>query len=387
MSLRGAAAVVGIGETEIGNVPHYSSAQLYVKAIREAVADAGIALSEVDGLITGNSRFEPYLYHAEMMAEYLGIRPKFCSTVNTGGSTSTSLLQVAAGLIQSGICKNVVIAKADNLLSGAGRDATIESMATIGHPQFEAPYGPLIPALYALIMQRYMHETGTTAEQIAHVAVTNRYHATLNPAAQYRTPLTVEDVLASRLIADPLHLLECAPISDAGCAIVVTSAARARDLPNKPVYMLGIGESHLFEHVTQAPTLGRSGALESGQAAFAMAGLTQRDIDVAMIYDAFAFIMPIQLEDLGFFKRGEAGAAIAAGVTRIGGALPVNTHGGILSHSHAGRPSGLFLISEAVKQLRGVLGPRQKPGARTALVHAEGGILASHCTAIFSSEV
>ena len=386
MSLQGVAAIVGVGETEVGNVPQYSSAQLYVKAIRAAVADAGIPLAEVDGLITGNSRFEPYLYHAEMMAEYLGIRPKFCLTVNTGGSTSTSLLQVAGGLVATGVCRHVVIAKADNLLSGAGRDATIESMASIGHPQFEAPYGPLIPSLYALIMQRYMHETGTTAEQIAHVAVTNRYHASLNPAAQYRTPITVDDVLNSRLIADPLHLLECAPISDAGAAIVVTSAERARDLPNRPAYLQGIGESHLFEHVTQAPTLGRSGALESGKAAFGMAGLTPRDIDVAMIYDAFSFIMPIQLEDLGFYPRGAAGAAIAAGKTRIDGELPVNTHGGILSHSHAGRPSGVFLITEAVKQLRGVLGARQKVGARTALVHCEGGILASHCTAILSSE-
>lgn len=386
MTLRAAAAIVGIGETEVGNVPQLSSAQLYVKAIRNAVDDAGITLSEVDGLITGNSRFEPYLYHAEMIAEYLGIQPKFCLTVNTGGSTSNAVIQQAAALIHAGVCRNVVIAKADNLLSGAGRDATIESMAAIGHPQFEAPYGPLIPALYALLMRRYMHETGTTAEQIAHVAVVDRYHASLNPAAQYREPITVDTVLASRLIADPLHLLECAPISDAGGALVLTSAARARDMPRKPVYLLGVGESHVFEHVSQAPTLGRTGAVESGKDAFAMAGLSHKDIDVAMIYDAFSFIVPMQMEDLGFFARGEAGAAIAAGETRIDGRLPVNTHGGLLSHSHAGRPSGLLMVNEAVKQLRGGLGPRQKEGARTALVHGEGGILASHCTAIFSTE-
>ena len=387
MSLRGTTAVVGIGETEVGNVPHMSCTQLYVQSIRKAVDDAGIQLSQVDGLITGNSRFEPYLYHAEMIAEYLGIRPKFCSTVTTGGSTSNSVLQVAAAMIQAGICKNVVIAKADNLLSGAGRAATIESMATIGHPQFESPYGPLIPALYALLYRRYMHEAGVTAEQIAHVPVVNRYHASLNPAAQYRELITVDTVLNSRLIADPLHLLECAPISDAGGAIVLTSAAHARDLPRKPVYLLGIGESHMFEHVSQAPTLGRTGAVESGKAAFAMAGVKHSDIDVAMIYDAFSFIMPMQLEDLGFFARGEAAAAIAAGKTRIDGDLPVNTHGGLLSHSHAGRPSGLLMIAEAVKQLRGGLGARQKQGAKTTIVHGEGGILASHCTAIFSTEV
>jgi acetyl-CoA acetyltransferase len=260
-------------------------------------------------------------------------------------------------------------------------------MATIGHPQFEHPYGTLIPALYALLAARYMHESGSTAEQLAHVAVTNRRHAALNPAAQYREPITVNDVLGSRLIADPLHLLECAPISDAGAAVVMTTAERARDLRQKPAYLLGVGESHMFEHVSQAPDLARSGAVESGRQAFDMAGIDHCDIDVAMIYDAFAFLQPMQLEDLGFFRRGEAAAFIAEGGTRLDGALPVNTHGGILSHSHAGRPSGLFLVTEAVQQLRGSLGPRQKAGARTALVHAEGGILASHCTAIFASEV
>lgn len=387
MSIRGTAAIVGIGETEVGNVPHLSCTQLYVNAIKQAVDDAGISFSEVDGLITGNSRFEPYLYHAEMIAEYLGITPGFCLTVGTGGSTSNSVIQQAVAMIQAGVCNNVVIAKADNLLSGAGREATIESMATIGHPQFEHPYGTLIPALYALLAQRYMHESGVTPEQVAHVAVVNRYHASLNPAAQYREPISVETVLNSRLIADPLHLLECAPISDAGAAIVITSAGRARSMRQKPVYVLGVGESHVFEHVSQAPNLARTGAVESGRAAFAMAGVSHKDIDVAMIYDAFAFIVPMQLEDLGFFPRGEAAANIAAGKTRIDGELPVNTHGGLLSHSHAGRPSALLLVTEAVKQLRGVLGPRQKAGARTALVHGEGGILASHCTAILSTEV
>lgn len=385
MSLRASAAIVGIGETPVGNVPGMTSTQLYLDAIRRATDDAGIRMNEIDGLITGNSRFESYIYHAEMIAEYIGIQPKFCLTVGTGGSTSNIAVQMAAALIQTGVCRNVVIAKADNLLSGAGRDATIESMATIGHPQFEHPYGTLIPALYALLARRYMHESGVSSEQIAHVSVVNRYHASLNPAAQYRTPITVDEVLGSRLIADPIHLLECAPISDAGAAVVMTSPERARDLRRKPVHLLGVGESHVFEHVSQAPDLARTGAVESGGQAFAMAGLGHKDIDIAMIYDAFAFLQPMQLEDLGFFKRGEAASFIAEGGSRLDGTLPVNTHGGILSHSHAGRPSGMFLLTEAVRQLRGDAGARQRQGAETALVHAEGGILASHCTAILAN--
>ena len=384
--LRGAVSIAGIGESQVGRVPDRSSVQLHAEVVIQAAGDAGIGLDEIDGLITANSRVDPYLYHAEMIAEYLGIRPSHCLTVNTGGSTSAALLQHAAGLLLTGVCRAVVIAKADNLATGMGRDATIASMATIGHPQFEAPTGPLIPALYALVAARYMHETGVRPEHIAEVAVVDRAHAMLNPAAQFRSPLSVEDVLSSRLIADPLHMLECAPVSDGGAAVLVTTAERAADLARRSVHLLGIGEAHAFEHVSQAPELGRTAAGESGATAFGMAGLRCADIDVAMIYDAFTFIQCMQLEDLGFCSRGEGGEFVAAGHTRLGGQLPTNTHGGVLSHSHAGKPSGLFLLTEAVQQLRGNCDDRQVPGARTALVHTEGGILASHCTAILGTD-
>lgn len=387
MDLRGAVSIVGIGETPVGRVPERSSAQLHVDAIDAAVRDAGLGLGDIDLLVTANSRVEPYLYHAEMIAEYLGIEPAHCLTIGTGGSSTAALLQYAAAMIVTGQAEVAVIAKADNLATGLGRDATVASMATIGHPQFEAPAGPLIPALYALIASRYLHERGVDPAHAAEAAVVDRHHAGLHPGAQYRTPLTVDDVLGSRLIADPLHMLECAPVSDAGAAVVLVSAARAADLPQRPVHVLGVGESHDFEHVSQARTLGTTGAVASGRAAFAAAGRTVEDVDVAMIYDAFAFIQPMQLEDLGFCPPGAGGEFIAAGHTRLGGSLPVNTHGGVLSHSHAGKPSALFLFTEAVQQLRGTCGDRQVPGATTALVHTEGGILASHCTAVLSTEV
>ena len=384
--LRGALSVAGIGETAGGHHPDRSSVQLHAEVAVAAARDAGVSLAEVDCFITANSRVQPFLYHAEMVAEYLGIAPAHCLTLNTGGSTSAAVLQYAGGMLLTGQAKYVLVAKADNLATGMAKSATIESMATIGHPQYESPAGPLIPALYALFAARYMHETGVTAEQVALAAVVDRQWAALNPAAQYRSLLTVSEVLGSKMIADPLHLLDCAPISDAGSAMLVTTADRARDLQQPPVALLGIGETHDFEHVSQAPDLGRTSAVVAGQTAFEMAGVSRSDIDVAMVYDAFSFIQPMQLEDLGFCDRGEGGQFIASGATAPGGALPTNTHGGVLSHSHAGKSSSLFQITEAVAQLRGDCGDRQVPDARLALVHTEGGILASHCTAIFGRD-
>jgi acetyl-CoA acetyltransferase len=379
-------AIVGLGETPVGKVPDLSCTQMYVQALISAVQDAGLALSDIDGLITGNSRPEPHIYHANVIAEYLQIRPSHVLTVNTGGSTSVQMLKYAAALIGAGFCNNVAVVMADKLATGMGRNATVESMATIAHPQFEAPYGPIIPALYALLAQRYMWCYGIDPRQVAEVAVTDRFHAAIHGAAQYVSPITVEDVVGSRLVADPLHLLECAPISDAGCAIVVSRADRARSMKRAPVRILGVGEAASYENVSQAPDLTVTTAVESGRQAFRMAGLTPSDIDVAMIYDAFAFIMCMEFEDLGFCAKGEGAAFVASGQTRLGGALPTNTHGGILSHSHAGRPSALFLIVEAVRQLRGECGARQVPNARRAVVHAEGGIMASHATAILGSD-
>lgn len=351
-----------------------------------ALADAGLGPDDVDLLITANSRVKPFLYHADVVAEYLGIHPENTLTVNTGGSASVALLKYADAMISTGQATVAVIVKADNLATGMGRDATIESMAAIGHPEFESPSGPLIPALYALIANRYQNERGVRAEDIARVAVTDREHAARHPGAQFRTPLTVDDVLGSKLIADPLHMLECAPISDAGAAVLVTSAEQARHLAKPPIYLRGIAERHDFEHLTQATDLGTTGAAISGPLALERAGLRHADIDIAMVYDAFTFIQCMQLEDLGFCGQGEGGAFVADGNTRLGGSLPTNTHGGVLSHSHAGKPSGLFLVTEAVCQLRHDASGRQVKSATNALVHAEGGILASHCTAVLSRE-
>jgi acetyl-CoA acetyltransferase len=377
---------VGAADTEVGIVPHLSATQLYVKAAKLALDDAGTTKDEIDGLITCASWAEPYIYHAEMIAEYMQIFPRYCIGAPAGGGTTLAMMHHAASAIVTGMCHTVLITMADSQVSGLSRDRAIEAMSTAGHPQFERPYGPPIPAFYALIARALEHAYGTTAAQRAAVAVACRRHASLNPAAQMRTPITIDDVLNSRMICDPLHLLDCSLVSDGGAAIVMTSAERAGDFKNRPVYMLGIGEGHSHEHVSQARSLTTSAAKESGERAYAMAGLAPEDVDVAELYDCFTPVVIIELEDLGFCPKGEGGRFVDGGRIELGGELPVNTHGGLLSHCHPGHPGSMFSITEAVRQLRGECGPRQVPGARIALVHGQGGIMSSHGTAIFGNE-
>jgi acetyl-CoA acetyltransferase len=385
-SLKNKVAIVGVGDTEVGVVRGMSATQLYVQAARRALDDAGITKNDIDGLITCVSWAEPYLYHAEMIAEYMQIFPRYCITAPSGGGTTLAIMHHAASAIVTGMCDTVLITMADSQVSGLSRAKAIEAMAGAGHPQFERPYGAPIPGFYALVARAHQHAYGTTDEQRAAVAVACRKHASMNPAAQMRDPITVEDVLKSRLIADPLHLLDCSLVSDGGGAIIMTSAERARDFKNKPVYLLGVGEGHSHEHISQAHSFTASAAKDAGERAYAMAGLGPKDIDVAELYDCFTPVVIIELEDLGFCPKGEGGRFVEGGRIQLGGELPVNTHGGLLSHCHPGHPGSIFSVTEAVRQLRGECGPRQVRDAKIALVHAQGGILSTHCTGIFGAE-
>jgi acetyl-CoA acetyltransferase len=326
------------------------------------------------------------MYHAEMIAEYMQIFPRYCITAPTGGGTTLAIMHHAASAILTGMCNTVLISMADSQVTGLSRAKAVELMATAGHPQFERPYGAPIPGFYALVARAHQHAYGTTDEQRAAVAVACRKHASMNPAAQMRDPITIEDVLKSRMIADPLHLLDCSLVSDGGGAIIMTSAERARDFKQKPIYLLGIGEGHSHEHVSQAHSLTESAAKEAGARAYAMAGLKPKDIDVAEVYECFTPVVIIELEDLGFCPKGEGGRFVEGGRIELGGELPINTHGGLLSHCHPGNPGSIFSVTEAVRQLRGECGPRQVADAKIALVHAQGGILSTHCTGIFGVE-
>jgi acetyl-CoA acetyltransferase len=385
-SLRGQVAIVGAADTEVGKIPHFGATALCVEAARRALDDAGITKDQIDGLVTCNSMAEPHMYHAEAIAEYLQIFPRYCVTAAAGGGTTFSVLQNAAAAIANGICDTVLISMADSLRSSLSREQAMTLQSSTGHSQFEIPYGATVPAYYALIAQAHMKTYGTTPEQLAAVAVGARKHASINPKAQMRDIISVGDVLSSRMIADPLHLLDCSLVSDGGAAVILTSADRATDFPHQPVYVLGAGEGHGHEHISQAQSLTTSAAVESGRRAFEMAGLGPGDIDVAEIYDCFTPVVLIELEDLGFCEKGEAGAFVEAGETAIDGSLPMNTHGGLLSHSHPGNPGSMFALTEAVAQLRHDAGERQVKDAQVALAHAQGGIMSSHATLILGRE-
>jgi acetyl-CoA acetyltransferase len=385
-TLRNRIAIVGVGESDIGKVPTMSGLGLNAQAAKRALEDSGLPLSEIDGVLTAYSFTEPYFMLGSVLCEYLGLKPRFNASLVVGGATPAVMLKHAAEAIVSGQCNTVLVCAGENRATGQSRDQAVAALMAVGHPYYEKPYGPSIPSFYAMIARRHMEEFGTTEEQMASVAVTTRHHASLHPNAHMRKPLTMEEVLGSKPIADPLKMLDCCLLSDAGGAFIVTSAERARDLPSKPVYVAGVGEFHTHEHIMCAPSLTEFGATESGQAAYRMAGLGPEDIDVAQLYDCFSIVPIIELEELGFCKRGEGGAFYAGGHARLGGRLPVNTHGGMLSHAHAGAAGGLFGIVEAVRQLRGGQGDRQVPGAEVALVHNEGGILSSHCTLILTKD-
>jgi acetyl-CoA acetyltransferase len=385
-SMKNKVAIVGVGESDIGKVPNMTGLGLNAQAAKRALDDAGLKVSDIDGVLTAYSFTEPYFMLGSVLCEYLGLKPRFSASVVCGGASPAVMLKHAAEAIVSGQAETILVCAGENRATGVSRDAAVAALLAVGHPYFEQPYGGSIPGYYAMIAQRHMHVYGTTREQLAHVAVNTRAHALLHPNAHMKKPVTLAEVLDAKPIADPLGMLDCCLISDAGGAFIVTSAERARDLKARPAYLQGIGEYHTHEHLMCAPSLTEFGATESGRIAYEMAGLGPQDIDVAQLYDCFTIVPIIELEELGFAERGAGGAFFAEGHARIGGKLPVNTHGGMLSHAHAGAAGGLFGIVEAVRQLRGGLGERQVQGAEVALVHNEGGILSSHCTLILAND-
>ena len=385
-SLRGKVAIVGVADTEVGVLPGRTPMELGVEAALAAIADAGLEKNDVDGLVTCNAMAQPMMYHAEATAEYLQIFPRYCIAAGAGGGTTFSIIHHAASAIATGMADVVVVAMADAMRSGLTRDQAMLVQASTGHPEFEQPYGPTVPAYYALIAQAHMAEFGTTQEQFASIAVACRAHAARNPAAQMRDLISVEDVLESRMIADPLHLLDCSLVSDGGSAIVLTSSERAADMKQTPIYLLGAGEGHSHEHISAARNLTTSAAKQAGQRAFEMSGLRPKDMDFAQLYDCFTPTVLVELEDLGFCNKGEGGAFVESGALLPGGSLPVNTHGGLLSHSHPGNPGSMFALTESVWQLRGEASGRQIANSKNALVHAQGGIMSSHTALVLGAE-
>ena len=380
--MRGRVAIVGAAEAdEHGKLPHKSALALHAEAARNALADAGLKKDDVDAV------FSAGLWMGSETAEYLGIRPRYVDGTQIGGCSFIAHVQHAMAAIAAGIVDVALVTHGESGASRVGMPGTRFGPDST-RLQFEAPFGLAGPPTgYALAAARHMHEFGTTSEQLAELAVSTRKWAQLNPRAMMRDPLTVADVLASRMIAWPLHLLDCCLVTDAGGAVLVTSADRARDLAKKPVYVLGTGEASTHVMVSQMPDYARWEAAEmSGARAFEMSGIEHADVDVAMFYDAFTIVPVMGLEALGFCKRGEGGAFVSGGRTAPGGAFPMNTNGGGLSYTHSGM-YGMFTLIEAVRQLRGECGPRQIADAAIALCHGLGGMFSAAATLVCGTEV
>jgi acetyl-CoA acetyltransferase len=349
--------------------------------VKEALDDAGLELSDVDGVCHAESSMA--------VAEYLGVHPRFTESTMTGGSSFEVHVEHAAAAIAAGLCEVVVGVYA----------ATPRSDRTQGRPsrrrlpagpnpaaEWEWPFGLRMPmGPYAMAASRHMARFGTTSEQLAQIAVSTREWASRNPRARYQSPLSVKEVLDSPLQCAPLHLLDCCLVTDGAGAFVLTSAARAKDLARPPVYVLGAATAHDHMMISQMPDLCVTPGAVCGPRAFAMAGIAPADVDVLMGYDSFTITALLHLEDLGFCAKGEGGPFVEDGKTGPGGSLPMNTNGGGLSYTHPGM-YGMFLLVEAVRQLRGECGSRQVDGAEIAVAHGSGMVLSCMSTTVLGTE-
>jgi acetyl-CoA acetyltransferase len=378
--LSGKFAIVGVAESdEMGTVPHKSALQLHAEAARNAIADAGLTKNDIDAVFSAGRVF------STETAEYLGIRPRYLDGTSVGGCSFIQHCQHAMAAINAGLCEVALITHGESGRSRLGMPSMKSEKDSLIW-QFEVPYGIVFPFTgYAFIATRHMHEFGTTQEQLAEVAVATRAWARLNPKANQRGELSIADVMKSPIIAWPFHVLDCCLVTDGGGAAIVTSAERAKNLKKKPAYILGTGEGTGHCWINQMPDFtAATGAQISGPQAFAMAGVTPKDIDVAMLYDAFTIVPILALEDLGFCKKGEGGAFVSGQRTAPGGDFPMNTNGGGLSYTHTGM-YGMFTIIEAVRQVRGECGERQVKDAEVALCHGPGGIFSAAATMILAN--
>ena len=381
------AVIAGVATSDYPLLPDLSEHAVHGQAADRALADAGLGFADVDGFATAG--FFPM--YATGVAEYLGLHPIYFDETNAGGASFEVLVEHAALAVEAGAADVVLVTYGSVQLSQMGRRLGTGGGGGAGFAPgpaiYDALWGNTLVGNYALAARRHMHQYGTTPEQLAAIAVSTRGHASHNPQAQERDPITVDDVVSSRLVADPLHKLDCCVISDGGAACVVTTAERAADLPKAPVHLLGA--AHATTHhmnVSAMPDITVTPAAQSGPVAFGRAGVKPADIDVAELYDSFTITVLLTLEDLGFCPKGEGGAFVENGGIGVGGRLPTNTDGGGLSACHPGM-RGMFLIVEAVRQLRGEAGATQVPGARLAVAHGTGGMLSTGATLVLGSEV
>ena len=370
--------IAGVAETALGKVTHLSEFAMVAEAARAALGEAGLTLKDVDAVFTNYMGEEGSV----QLGEYLGIRPRYAESSDMGGASFEFFVHHAMLALAAGRCDVALIGYASRQRSRRNRKRAATGLDGSLAAQFELPYGIHYPlGHYALSAARHMHQYGTTHEHLAHVALAARAWAQRNPRAWAREPLTMDEVMASPMVADPLRKADCCLVTDGGGVVVMTRGDRARDAALRPIRVLGAGECHVQWHVAQCPDLTVTPGVVSGREAFGMAGIGPADVDVFEPYDNFTHAVLLYLEDLGFCAKGEAGDFVAAGHLLPGGRLPSMTSGGGLSYCHPGA-LGILLLIEAVRQLRGEAGDRQVPGAEIAVAHGTGGLAFSTASTV-----
>ncbi|MTD12427.1 hypothetical protein GIS00_00525 [Nakamurella sp. YIM 132087] len=380
--------IVGVGVSDYPRAPHLDVLGHHAQALQRALADSGIEKSSIDGLFTADAVIPGMdTYSVPEIAEYLGIEYRYADSTYTGGSSFEHLVQHAALAIRAGLVEVAVITYGSDLYSAVGRTLGTGGgdLRPFGMRQYESPYGNSVVGSYALFAQRHMHEFGTTEEQLAEVAVSTRAYAAHNPHAMYRKPITVDDVMNSRYVADPLKLLDSCVVSDGGGAIIMTTAERAKDLARPAVHVLGSGVAQTHWSIHQSPTFDTTGAPRAAADAFAGTGLSVDDVKALMTYDSFTITVLLLIEGFGFCKQGEGGPFVAEGNLRPGGRLPTNTDGGGLSSCHPGM-RGMHLLIEGVRQVRGEAGEVQVPNCDVVMAGGSGGWASAIGAVLLGSE-
>jgi acetyl-CoA acetyltransferase len=369
--------IIGSGVTPFGRHEGRSTLDLMTAAAEQALTDATLDRSDIDGLICGYSTAMPHLMLSTVFAEHFGLQLRYAHAVQLGGATGFAMTMLAHHLADAGVARNILIVAGENRLTGPARDATVQTLAQVGHPRYEVPLGPTIPAYYGLVASHYMHAFGITEPDLAELAVLLRRHASMHPGAQFRDPITVADVMASGPVASPLKILDCCPVSDGGAAYVISNKPRSRT-----VRIRGCAQRHGCQHVSAAPSLTEFGAGECADSALSAAGVTRRDIRYLAVYDSFTITLAILLEEMGFAARGEAGRDARAGRFDHDGQVPLNTHGGLISFGHCGVGGAMAHLVETHRQMTGCAGTRQVRDASLAFLHGDGGVLSSHVSLV-----
>lgn len=373
------AYLLAAATTRFGRHEGRPALDLMAEAANAALAQSGLRRADIDGVLCGYATTFPHLMLATLLSEKLGLEPHYAHGMQMGGATGAAMVMLARELVRAGRCRRVLVVAGENRLTGQAVDASIQTLAQVGEADTEVPNGASVPAYYALLASRYMHHTGTRREDLAEFAALMRRHAASHPHAHLNEAISVDQVLASRPIATPLHLLDCCPISDGAVALVVGA-------DEGPVRISGAGQAHRHQHLSALRDILDTGAARALKLAYADADIGQDRVDYLGIYDSFTITLAMLLEELGFAPRGGAAARARRGDFDAAGPLPLNTHGGLLSFGHSGVAGGMAHVAEAWTQLAGRAGTRQAGAPTCALVHADGGVLSAHVSLVLQAE-